>query len=72
METLNFKTNIQTSDDVAAVTQPINDFEQVDGWNLDTTAPDHLLTVQTTDTRIADQLQEAIRQAGFQATLVKR
>ncbi|QJD81581.1 PH domain-containing protein [Spirosoma rhododendri] len=61
METLNFKTNIQTSNDVAAVTQPLNDIEQVDGWNLNTDSPDFLLTVQTTDNRIADQVEEAIR-----------
>jgi copper chaperone len=69
METLNFKTNINTSDDVAAVTINLNDIEQVDGWNIDTAAPDRLLTVQTTDNRIADLVQQAVQKAGFQAEL---
>ncbi|ADB40776.1 hypothetical protein [Spirosoma linguale] len=70
METLNFKTNIKSSDDVAAVTLNLNDIEQVDGWNIATEAPDNLLTVQTTDNRIADLVLKAVQKAGYQATLV--
>jgi copper chaperone CopZ len=70
METLNFKTNIQSSNDVAAVTLNLNNIEQVDGWNIDTSATDHLLTVQTTDNRIADLVQKAIQEAGYEAELV--
>ncbi len=70
METLNFRTNIKTSDDVAAVTLPLNDIEQVDGWNINTDVPDKLLTVQTTDNRIADLVEQAINKAGYQAELV--
>ena len=69
METLNFKTNISTSDDVAAVTLNLNAIEQVDGWAIDTDSPNKLLTVQTTDNRIADLVQQAVRQAGYQADL---
>lgn len=67
METLNFKTNIKTSDDVAAVTLGLNNIEQVDGWNIDTESADYLLTVQTTDNRIGDLVQQAVSQAGFMA-----
>lgn len=70
METLNFKTNISTSDDIAAVTLGLNDIEQVDGWNIDTEASDKRLTVQTTDNRIADLVKQAVEKAGFQADLV--
>lgn len=70
METLNFKTNIQSSDDVAAVTLNLNNIEQVDGWNIDTAAPDKLLTVQTTDNRIANLVEKAIQEAGYEAELV--
>lgn len=69
METLNFKTNLKTSDDVAAVTLNLNNIEQVDGWNVATEAPNHLLTVQTTDNRIADLVQQAVARAGFRAEL---
>ncbi|GAB3981956.1 hypothetical protein GCM10028806_52680 [Spirosoma terrae] len=70
METLNFKTNIQSSDDVAAVTLNLNNIEQVDGWNIDTAAPDKLLTVQTTDNRIANLVEKAVQEAGYEAELV--
>lgn len=67
METLQFKTNISSSDDVEAVTLPLNGIEQLDGWHIDTNAPDKLLTVQTTDTRIGDVVKQAVEKAGFQA-----
>lgn len=67
METLNFKTNIKTGEDVAAVTLPLNDIEQIDGWNVDTDSADKLLTVQTTDNRIASLVEQAVQKAGFQA-----
>lgn len=70
METLNFKTNIESSDDVAAVTLNLNNIEQVDGWNIDTAAPDKLLTVQTTDNRIANLVEKAVQEAGYEAELV--
>jgi copper chaperone len=72
METLNFKTNIKTSDDVAAVTLDLNTIEQVDGWIVDTENPDKLLTVQTTDNRIADLVKQAVAKAGYEAELVPR
>lgn len=72
METLNFKTNITSYEDVAAVTLPLNAIEQVDGWNIDTDAPDKLLTVQTTDNRITDLVVNAVEQAGFKAELVDK
>lgn len=70
MKTLNFKTNLTTAEAVAAVTQPLNDLEPIDGWNVDLDAPDKLLTVQTIDNRIADQVVRAVAQAGYQATPV--
>lgn len=72
METLNFKTNMKTSDDVAAVTLDLNNIEQVDGWIVDTGDPDKLLTVQTTDNRIADLVEQAVAKAGYNAELVPR
>ncbi|RYF69952.1 MAG: copper chaperone [Cytophagaceae bacterium] len=70
METLNFKTNLTSSDDIEAVTLNLNAIEQVDGWNVDTTNSDSLLTVQTTDNRIADLVKQALTKAGFQADLI--
>jgi hypothetical protein len=70
METLNFKTNLTDHEAVAAVTLPLNDIEQVDGWNVDSDSSDHRLTVQTTDNRIADLVKQAVEKAGYQAELV--
>ncbi|QJW89917.1 heavy-metal-associated domain-containing protein [Spirosoma taeanense] len=70
METLNFKTNIKCSNCVATVTPYLNDIEQVDGWNVNTDSPDKLLTVQTTDNRIADVVKQAVEKAGYKAELV--
>lgn len=67
METLNFKTNIKCSACVATVTPFLNDIEQLDGWNVDTNSPDRILTVQTTDTRIGDEVRKAVEKAGYKA-----
>ncbi|ADB42838.1 MULTISPECIES: heavy-metal-associated domain-containing protein [Spirosoma] len=75
METLNFKTNINCSGCVAAVTPFLNSIPSVahiDGWNVDMDSPDKILTVQTTDTRIGEEIQKAIEQAGYRAEPVTR
>lgn len=72
METLNFKTNIKCSGCVAAVTPFLNDIEQVDGWNVDTHSPEKILTVQTTDNRIGQQIQQAVERAGYKAEPMAR
>ncbi|CCH00790.1 hypothetical protein FAES_2781 [Fibrella aestuarina BUZ 2] len=71
METLNFKTNLRSSEAILAVTQPLNAIDHIDGWNVDTDHPDRLLTVQTTDNRIAEQVKQAVAQAGYTAELVQ-
>ncbi|GAB4020724.1 hypothetical protein GCM10028808_63170 [Spirosoma migulaei] len=72
METLNFKTNLTDKKAITAVTLPLNNIEQLDGWNVDTDSPDNLLTVQTTDNRIADLVQKAVEQAGYWAETIVR
>ncbi|GAB4000937.1 hypothetical protein GCM10028807_55530 [Spirosoma daeguense] len=72
METLHFQTNINTSEDVAVVTLPLNNIEQIDGWNIDTDSTDKLLTVQTTDNRITDLVEKALRNVGFAAQKISR
>ncbi|MEZ0607358.1 copper chaperone [Fibrella sp. WM1] len=71
METLNFKTNLRSSEAILAVTQPLNAIDHIDGWNVDSADPDRLLTVQTTDNRIARQVMQAVKQAGYEAELVE-
>ncbi len=67
METLDFKTNIKCDGCIATVTPFLNEIEQLDGWNVDTASPDKILTVQTTDTRIGEQVKKAVERAGFRA-----
>ncbi|MGF7218767.1 copper chaperone CopZ [Spirosoma lacussanchae] len=75
METLNFKTNIKCSGCVTAVTPFLNgipSIAHVDGWNVDTASPDKILTVQTTDNRIGEEIQQAVQQAGYRAEPIER
>ncbi|QJX46248.1 copper chaperone [Hymenobacter taeanensis] len=67
MKTLNFKTNITDHDSMLAVTQALNGIEPIDGWNLDLGDPDKLLTIQTIDNRIGEQVTQALARAGFRA-----
>lgn len=70
MKTLNFKTNITTDDAIEAVTLPLNAIEPLDGWNIDLQHQDHLLTVQTIDNRVSEQIIAAVEKAGFEAALI--
>lgn len=72
METLNFKTNIKCSGCVATVTPYLNKIDQLDGWNVDTNSPDKVLTVQTTDNRIGEEVRKAVEQAGYRAEPMAR
>ncbi|WP_266368896.1 copper chaperone [Tellurirhabdus rosea] len=67
MKTLTFKTNIHEPAAVEAITQSLNAIEPIDGWRLETERPDGLLTIQTIDNRIADQVVEAVAKAGYKA-----
>lgn len=70
MKTLNFKTNIASGEAVEAVTLPLNGIEPLDGWNIDTEHSDHLLTVQTVDNRVSNEVIQAVVNAGYQAELI--
>ncbi len=72
METLNFKTNIKCGGCIATVTPFLNEIEQLDGWNVDTSSPDKILTVQTTDTRVGAEVKKAIERAGYRAEPIAR
>ncbi len=72
METLNFKTNIKCGGCIAAVTPFLNGIDQLDGWNVDTSSPDKILTVQTTDTRVGDEVKKAVERAGYRAEPIAR
>jgi len=65
MKTLNFKTNMKCGGSVATVTPFLNNIEGIYKWNVDTTAPDKILTV-TGENVDSGKVKDAVTKAGFQ------
>jgi copper chaperone len=72
METLQFRTNITSSEAIAVVSPELNDIEQIDGWHIEPDADSCLLTIQTTDTRISLLVEHVIQNVGYEAELINR
>lgn len=66
-EQLRFKTNIKCGGCIAAVTPYLNTIENLGGWTVDTANPDKILTVQTADSRIGEEVRKAVERAGYKA-----
>ncbi|WP_460976162.1 heavy-metal-associated domain-containing protein [Spirosoma knui] len=71
MKTLMFKTTLTDADSVAAVTPFLNAIEPLDGFSVETEHADHLLTVQTVDNRVSEEVIRAVERAGYQAEVLK-
>ncbi|MDN3584965.1 heavy-metal-associated domain-containing protein [Mucilaginibacter flavus] len=67
METLKFKTNIKCGGCVATVTPALNTLEGVSKWDVDTTNPDKILTVQSGDGLTAGEVISALKIKGYHA-----
>ncbi|WP_303310861.1 heavy-metal-associated domain-containing protein [Hymenobacter sp. BT730] len=65
MKTLQFKTNINCGGCIKAVTPALNEQAGAGNWQVDTTNPNKILTV-TTDKLTAEQIMEAVENAGFE------
>ncbi len=65
MKTLRFKTNINCSNCVRAVTGFLNDVRSIQEWSVDTENPDKILTVKGEDV-MAEAVVEAVEEAGFE------
>ena len=62
MKTLKFKTNVNCGGCIATVTPYLNKISGIDKWSVDTTTPNKILTVETSDLDpavIIDTLKEA-------------
>jgi len=62
MKTLKFKTNVNCGGCIATVTPYLNKLSGIDKWSVDTTTPNKILTVETSDLDpavIIDTLKEA-------------
>ncbi|RYZ56010.1 MAG: copper chaperone [Sphingobacteriales bacterium] len=66
METLKFKTNINCSGCVKAVTPQMNATPGVEKWQVATEDPEKILTVEASGAEAADIIQ-AVEKAGFKA-----
>lgn len=65
METLRFKTTIKCSGCLEKVTPFLNEQLDSDEWNVDIFTPSKILTVQS-DKMTASEIEEKVKQAGFQ------
>ena len=70
MKTLNFKTNMKCGGCVATVTPFLNNVEGIDKWDVDTTAPDKILTVSGENVD-SEKVKDAVTKAGFQIVAVE-
>ena len=66
MKQYQFKTNINCSGCVAKVTPVLNNNEEIKEWDVDTSNPSKVLTVQT-ESLNEEQVKELVSKAGFKA-----
>lgn len=67
METLKFKTNIKCGGCIATVTPALDSLEGIEKWEVDTTNPDKILTVQAGDGLTAGEVITALKVKGYHA-----
>lgn len=67
MQTLKFKTNIKCGGCVAGVTPHLNQLENIEKWEVDIENPEKILTVEATAGLDAQDVIDAVEQAGFKA-----
>ena len=66
MKTLKFKTNINCSGCIKAVTPFLDGEKEIAHWEVDTVDPEKILTVST-DTLSAGEVKEVVTKAGYKA-----
>ena len=69
METLKFKTNVNCGGCISTVTPHLNKVKGIISWNVDTTTPSKILTVET-DGINADVIIATLKEAGYKADLI--
>ncbi len=62
--TLQFKTNINCSNCIRTVTGFLNDLKSIEKWEVDTSNPEKILTVEG-DNLSAEEVIFAVEEAGF-------
>jgi len=69
MNTLKFKTNIKCGGCVATITPHLNQVKGIISWNVDTTDPLKIMTVETEGIN-AEEITSVMKTAGYQAELI--
>ena len=69
MNTLKFKTNVKCDGCIATVTPHLNKVKGIVSWNVDTTDPLRILTVETEEVS-AETIVLVMKNAGYQADLI--
>ncbi len=64
METLKFKTTINCGGCLSKVTPFLNNEKSIERWEVDTSIPQKILTVETQDTD-TEKIISAVEKAGF-------
>lgn len=69
MNTLKFKTNVKCGGCIATVTPYLNQVNGIVSWNVDTTNPLKIMTVETEGIN-AEEITSIMKTAGYQAELI--
>ncbi|MDD2304577.1 MAG: heavy-metal-associated domain-containing protein [Prolixibacteraceae bacterium] len=69
MNTLKFKTNVKCGGCIATVTPHLNQLKGIISWNVDTTDPLKIMTVETEEIS-AEEITSVMKTAGYQAELI--
>jgi copper chaperone len=69
MNTLKFKTNVKCGGCIATVTPHLNLVKGIVSWNVDTTDPLKIMTVETEGIS-AEEIISVMKTAGYQAELI--
>ena len=69
METLKFKTNVNCGGCIATVTPHLNQIKGIGKWNIDTSNPLKVLTVEDSEL-LPDVIIEKLKEAGYKAELI--
>ncbi len=69
MNTLKFKTNVKCGGCIATVTPYLNQVKGIVRWNVDTTDPLKIMTVETEGIS-AEEITSVMKTAGYQAELI--
>lgn len=63
--TATFKTNINCGNCIKSVTPFLNELDSLESWQVDTTNPEKILTVEVETEEAIEEVVKAVESAGF-------